>query len=173
MRNERALVHLDDDSQTQRLVAEFFAHRGYRVTPAQNPLEFLARLPHWKERVMLMNLALPEIEGLEVLRRVKAFDGGIQVIVLTEMVPMSTVVESLRSGAEACFFKPLIEMNPLLQAVTCSFRKIERWWQTLDEFSCRRQVAPADLSQALAGLSYDSQFGQGELIPLPTAAPGV
>jgi CheY-like chemotaxis protein len=122
---------------------------------------------------MLMNLALPEIDGIEVLRHVKAFDGGIQVIVVTEMVPMSTVVESLRSGAEACFFKPLTDMSSLLQAVTCSFRKIERWWQTLDEFSCRRQVVPADLPQALAGLSHASQFCQAELIPLSTAVPGV
>jgi CheY-like chemotaxis protein len=172
MRNERALVHLDDDHQTQRMVAAYFAERGYRVTPVHSPTEYLARLPHRQERMLLMDLALPEIDGLEVLRRVKAFDGGIQVIVVTEMVPLSVVMESLRSGAEACFFKPLTEMDLLGQAVTCSFRKIERWWQTLDEFSCRKRVPPDELPQALAGLAHDSQFCPALLTPLSTAVHG-
>jgi DNA-binding NtrC family response regulator len=143
MRHERDVVHVDDDPAITRLVGQALSQRGFRVTPFHNPCDYLAQLPGRRERVVLLDIDMPEMDGLEVLRRVKAHDGAIQVIIVTGIVTMSTVLESLRSGAEACFFKPLASMDPLVDALDGSFRKLERWWDALEEISCRRKQEAA------------------------------
>lgn len=166
MRNDPTLLHLDEDPATLRLVGQSLATYGYRVTPIASPREFLAHLPRHEERVVLMETTFTGIDGLEVLQRIKAFDGGIQVIMLADCVAMSVLMDAMRCGAEACFFKPLTDFSPLVQAITCSFRKIERWWQTLEELSCRKRLPADGLQQALEALSHDSEFCRPELTPL-------
>jgi hypothetical protein len=62
---------------------------------------------------------------------------------LTSLVTMTTVLQSLRWGAEACFFKPLLDVNPLVEALYDCFRKIDRWWITLEELSRQRKAETA------------------------------
>jgi DNA-binding NtrC family response regulator len=166
MRNDRTLLHLDDDPATLRLVGQALAEHGFRTTPLSSPRQLAISLPRRQERVVLMDVALAEMDGLDLLQRIKAFDGGIQVIALTDYVPMTTVMDLMRCGAEACFFKPLVDFNPLIQAVTCSFRKIERWWQTLDELSSRKRLSPEELPRVRSPLAQPSEFCRAELIPL-------
>ena len=46
--------------------------------------------------------------------------------------------DSLRSGAEALYFKPILNFEPLLEILSDSFRKTDRWRQTLEELRMRR-----------------------------------
>ena len=89
---------------------------------------------------MLLDIDMPRINGLELLKEIKAFDGGILVIMLSGIVTQTTVFQSLRMGAEACFFKPLTDAEPLVDAISDCFRKLDRWWNTLDELVRRRNV---------------------------------
>jgi len=49
-------------------------------------------------------------------------------------------LQSLRMGAEACLFKPVRDIEPLVGAIDDAFRKLDRWWQALEELSRRRQL---------------------------------
>jgi DNA-binding NtrC family response regulator len=88
---------------------------------------------------VILDIDMPGINGLDLLREIKAYDGGIQVIMLTGMVSLSTLLQSFRWGAEACIFKPLGDLDPLLEALEDTFRKINRWWTALEELSQRRR----------------------------------
>lgn len=158
MRNARAIVHVDDDPMFTRLVAAQMSRLGFSVAEFHDAAEFLDALPRRHERLVLLDIAMPGIDGLETLRRIKAFDGGILVIVLTGVVEMTTVLEALRCGAEACFFKPLVDIQPLARAVACSSRKIERWWQTLDELAWRRNLGPDAAEEDLIPRHCESEF---------------
>ena len=101
---------------------------------------------------------MPRINGLDLLKEIKAFDGGMQVVMLTGLVTMTTVLQSLRCGAESCFFKPIADIRPLVAGLEACFQKIERWWETLDELSSRRKA------EALSGpATMEAVFAQAAL----------
>jgi DNA-binding NtrC family response regulator len=143
MKIPKTVVHIDDDPAATALVAAYLAEEGYQVAELHNPCDYLAQMPRRGERMVILDIDMPEMDGLEVHRRIKAFDGGIQTIILSGVVTMATVMELMRDGAEACFFKPLDGPEALLEAVNCGFRKMERWWLALDELSRRRKAEAA------------------------------
>lgn len=139
--NERkqTLLHIDDDPNMLRIVAQLLSSHGYDVISLDDPTRLQRELLTRDCRVVLLDIDMPQANGLEVLREVKRHDGGIQVIMLTGLVSMNTVLESMRLGAEACLFKPVTDVGPLLDALEAAFRKSDRWWRTLRELSSRRK----------------------------------
>jgi hypothetical protein len=53
---------------------------------------------------------------------------------------MTSVLESMRRGAEACLFKPLNDVAPLLKTLDAAFQKIDHWWDTLQDLTSRRKT---------------------------------
>jgi len=135
----RSILHIDDDSDSTRLVAQRLKARGYTVDSLNDPGESIGRLIGNRHRVVLLDVDMPEHDGLSLLKEIKLHDGGIQVIMLTGLVTMSNALQSLRWGAEACFFKPLADIDPLAMALEDAFRKLDRWWHTLDDLTRRRR----------------------------------
>jgi CheY-like chemotaxis protein len=136
----RRILHVDDDPQITNLVSKYLAAYGFETAAIHDPCQVIQQLPRFQERVVLLDIDMPRINGLELLKEIKTFDGGIQVIMLTGLVTMTTVLQSLQLGAEACFFKPISEIEPLAEALSDCFRKIDRWWTTLDDLSGRRKT---------------------------------
>jgi DNA-binding NtrC family response regulator len=136
--SEKAVLHIDDDPQVSRLVAARLQSHGYQVTSLTDPRTALRELMQNQWRVVLLDIDMPSISGIDLLREIKAYDGGIQVIMLTGIVSMNALLQSFRFGAEACLFKPLSDYAPLLDALEDTFRKIDRWWDALEELSQRR-----------------------------------
>ena len=137
MRVPRRILHVDDDPQITSLVAHLLTRYGFTVAAVHYPCEVIRELPRFQERVVLLDIDMPRMNGLELLKDIKTFDGSIQVVMLTGMVTMTTVLQSLRMGAEACFFKPVADAVPLADALNSCFQKIDRWWVALDELSSR------------------------------------
>jgi len=137
---ERAVLHIDDDALVTRLVADRLERHGYQVMSLNDPNEALKELVQNQWRVVLLDIDMPAINGLDLLREIKAYDGGIQVIMLTGLVTLSNVLQSFRWGAEACLFKPLGDFQALLEALEDTFRKIDRWSHTLEHLSQHRDA---------------------------------
>ncbi|MBN2022133.1 MAG: response regulator [Pirellulales bacterium] len=138
MNPTRMILHVDDDPQITRLIAEHLHNAGYEVTSLNDPTQAMKELISSQHRVIVLDIDMPRINGLDLLQEIKAYDGGIQVIMLTGVVTLTTVLRSFRLGAEACFFKPLLTPEPFLEAVHDVFGKIDRWWATLEDLSHRR-----------------------------------
>lgn len=139
--NRRTILHVDDDREFTALVAEYLGAAGFEVDSLHNPLEALTAIRREQYRMVLLDIDMPEKSGMHLLSEIKAYDGGIQVIMLTGLVNVNTLLESLRCGAEACLFKPFGEENQLIDTVTDTFRKIDRWWYSLRELTQRRNGA--------------------------------
>lgn len=91
-------------------------------------------------RIVLLDIDLPTLSGLQLLEQIKQHDGGIQVIMLTGLVSMATILESLRRGAEACHFKPLDDVAPLVESLEATVAKLDCWWRTLRDMTSRRRL---------------------------------
>lgn len=135
----RTVLHVDDDPAVTRLVASQLQLQGYRVVSLNDPTDVLNTLMRQQIRVALLDVDMPGINGLDLLKQIKTHDGGIQVIMLTGLVSLSTALAALRWGAEDCLFKPITSFDPLLVALGDTFRKIDRWWKLLYELCQRRR----------------------------------
>lgn len=158
MNVRRRILHVDDDPEITDLVAAYLADYGYETTPIHDPTQVIQQLPKFQERVVLLDIDMPRINGLQLLTEIKEFDGAVQVVMLTGLVTMTTVLQSLRMGAEACFFKPITDIEPVVNGLEACFRKIERWWATLDDLT-RRRKTEAESTAA----TVDSRMAQAAL----------
>ena len=133
MENKRIILHVDDDPDQRRIVSALLEHHGYVVESASDAEEATSKLAETSIRVVLLDIDMPGKDGLTLLKEIKQWDGGMQVIMLTGLERMSTILQSMRWGAEACIFKPLTDPTQLLEAIEAAFAKIDRWWVAVHE----------------------------------------
>lgn len=131
MKNFQSVLHVDSDLSALRSVESYLTKQGYQVESLEEAERALDVLLEKDIRVVILDLQLPGMSGLDLLSQIKEENAGIQVIALTSPVSLSSVLESMRGGAEACFFKPLVDFAPLEAALEASFQKNRRWWTTL------------------------------------------
>ncbi len=139
MNYSRTILHVDDDPLITRFVAARLRAIGYEVTSVNDPRQALDEHELSQQRLVLLDIDMPHISGIDLLGQIKAINGGTQVIMLTSMVTMSTVLKSYRMGAEYCIFKPILDMDLLIEAIDSTFLKIDHWWSALERLSIERQ----------------------------------
>ena len=156
---KKTILHVDDDPQITRFVAHHLCKAGYEVTSLNDPEAVMETLGKSQHRLVILDIDMPRINGLDLLRKIKSVDGGTQVIILTGLVSMQTALRSYRWGAEFCFFKPITDFGPLRQAIEAVFWKIDQWWLAIDYVSQQKRSssdsppAPTQDSVSLPWLS--------------------
>jgi len=101
-----ALLLVDDDDAFRAVMAGELGHRGFEVTVASSGEEALRKLAAEQPDVILLDLQLPDMTGLEVLREAAKESPGSEVIMLTGHGSMDTAVEAIRMGAFDYVSKP-------------------------------------------------------------------
>jgi DNA-binding NtrC family response regulator len=151
----KLVLHIDDDPDFLKLAAYHLQKEGYEVVSVQDPQKAMESLLRSGARVVLLDIEMPGKDGLTLLREIKLRDSGIQVTMCTGMVSMQTVLRSTSLGAEGLLFKPLSDVKKLSEAVSISFRKIEKWWESLAEWKAiNASIRPlATSSPTVAALS--------------------
>jgi len=102
----RILV-VDDEEGIRSFVAEALATDGHAVTQAADGREALRRLAEHGFDLVLTDLKMPGIDGMEVVRRVRAEQPEVEVIVLTAHGTVDTAVEAMKLGAFDYLQKPV------------------------------------------------------------------
>jgi signal transduction histidine kinase len=110
MTDKRVLV-ADDSEAIREMLGSFLANLGYHTdltTDGQTAIDLFKVHPY---DVVICDLQMPRIEGLEVLARIKALDPDVQVIILTGYATLETAIKALRLGAYEYQFKPVDDME--------------------------------------------------------------
>jgi signal transduction histidine kinase/DNA-binding response OmpR family regulator len=100
------LLVVDDEPSIVDILQEFLGSMAYEVHVARSGEEALQRLPQVQPDVVITDINLPGISGLELMRQAKARDGEVAVIVLTGHVSAASAIEALRQGAYDYVTKP-------------------------------------------------------------------
>lgn len=149
MNASRTILHIDDDEVIIRLTSRQLEKLGYTVVPVTDPTQAIDRLISSGARVVILDLQMPSVDGIELLEDIKAYDGGVQVILLSGTVDLLTALQAMRRGAEACVFKPINEFEPLQTAIEAACQKLDRWRESILDLERRRSEAKALASQPL------------------------
>jgi two-component system cell cycle response regulator DivK len=103
----RALV-VDDYDDAREMYAEFLAFKGFRVVQAENGLQAVALAASVLPDLIILDLALPDIDGIEVTRRLKGTPAtaGIPIVMLTANTQSRMLEEARKAGCAAVLVKP-------------------------------------------------------------------
>ncbi len=108
MTKEKAKIFVfDDDADSLASVAAALRRDGFDVHPFGDPREGLARLAAEGGDVVLTDLRMPGLTGLDVIRRVADENPGVPVVVLTAFGTVESAVEAVRAGASDYLMKPV------------------------------------------------------------------
>ena len=101
------LLVIDDDAVTRELLTEVLQGEGYRVAACDSGRGALERATDERFDLAVTDVRMPEMDGIELTRALKACCPGIQVIVMTAFGSVETAVEAIRHGAFDYVSKPM------------------------------------------------------------------
>ena len=100
------IVVIDDDRTIQATLSAVLTRHGYEVRVGQNAAQGRKRIAEAKPDLVLLDLGLPDADGLDVLRELKAEHPEVPVIVLTANDSLANAIESIKLGAFHFLAKP-------------------------------------------------------------------
>ncbi len=153
----RILV-VDDDCLTREMTRDALEEEGFRVDLGSSGAEALnliqGNVPY---HVVITDLSMPEMDGLELMERIKAANPGVDVIVLTGHASLESALQALRLGAADYLHKPV--RGP--EIVHCVKRAINRRGLLSENESLRGWVQALESSRVLTS-SLETQ----DILPL-------
>ena len=107
MHEHLRILVVDDDAGTAETLGDILEAKGYEVEIASGGLQALALVQAKQHDVIFLDIKMPQMNGVEVLRRVKAMRPGSVVIMMTAYALPELMAEAERLGAQAILAKPL------------------------------------------------------------------
>ncbi|MCG8605873.1 sigma-54 dependent transcriptional regulator [bacterium] len=102
-----SILAVDDEADFVQTLSSILQRSDYRVDTSSSGFEALQMLSLAQYDLVLLDLSMPLISGIETLKRIRKIDPGLPVIILTADSKVETVVEALKIGAYDYFPKPL------------------------------------------------------------------
>ena len=118
---KRNVLVVDDEPQIARVLKTALSSQGYGVRTASDGEEALLEMRNWSPDLLITDLRMPRMDGLELCRRVRK-DSRIPIIVLSVKGEEKIKVEALDAGADDYITKPF-SMNELLARVRAALRR--------------------------------------------------
>ena len=128
------LLVVDDEEIILNIAADVLENEGYQVKTESNPLKALEMVKKEKFDFVLTDINMPEMNGLEMVKKIQEIDADIGTIFMTGYANLETAKEAIQTGAYDYIMKPF-ELNELRAAVTKAVEKR------------RQQVAKSDVGK--------------------------
>ena len=124
---KRILV-IDDDPKISKALTEFFNPDHFEINSILKGSEAIKTLPNLSPDLILLDLKLPDMSGLELLKRIKEKDSDQPVIVITGYSSAQSAMECVKEGAYEYISKPfrMDELNNLINKVLNKTEPVEK-----------------------------------------------
>jgi len=120
----RILV-IDDDEDIRKVLSEILKDNGYNADSAETGGEALRKAEKKFYNLALIDIRLPDIEGIELLTKIKETKPKMRKIIITGYPTLKNAVEALNKGADAYIMKPL-DMDKVLATIKEQLKKQRR-----------------------------------------------
>lgn len=107
----------DDAAFMRMMIKDILTKNGYNIAgEAENGAKAVEKYVELKPDLVLMDITMPEMDGIEALKRIKAADANASVIMCSAMGQQAMVIESIQSGAKDFIVKPF-QADRVIEAV--------------------------------------------------------
>ena len=121
------ILVVDDEPSHRRMIEAVLEAEGYEIKQAESGQTAIAAVEDRFFDLVIMDIRMPKVGGIEALKKIKEISPGIPVIIMTAYASVDTAVEALKSDAYDYLTKPLdIEELKMLVAKTLRFRQLEQ-----------------------------------------------
>jgi len=105
-RQEFRLLIVDDERVVRDSLKEWLEDEGFQVDTAESGMEAIEKLTKESFNLMLLDIKMPGMDGVEVLKRSKEINPGLPVVMMTAYATVETAVEAMKIGAMEYLMKP-------------------------------------------------------------------
>lgn len=120
------ILVVDDERSHRQMIEAVLAAEGYEIAQADTGQAAIDAVTEKFYDLVIMDIRMPELGGIEALQKIKTISPGIPVIIMTAYASVGTAVDALKSGASDYLTKPLdIEELKILVAKTLRINQLE------------------------------------------------
>ena len=107
----------DDAAFMRMMIKDILTKNGYNIVgEAENGAKAVEKYAELKPDLVLMDITMPEMDGIEALKKIKAADANASIIMCSAMGQQAMVIESIQAGAKDFIVKPF-QQDRVLEAV--------------------------------------------------------
>lgn len=149
------ILIVDDEKRVRDEIEEFLLDKHFKVFTASRPSEAYRLLEEKPVDIMLLDIKLPEEDGLSVLKKVKESHPSVEVIMISGHGDMSSVIDAMRNGAIDFFQKPfrLPEINNAIERTTRFINLQNKLKEVEKNYDLLSKELHNDIGQKLIGKS--------------------
>ena len=117
MNTPQTVLIIEDEAKLRRAVAAYLEDSGYRILEAENGREGIARIAAHQPDLVLTDLRMPEMNGIEVVTWMQQHCPKTPVIVISGTGDQHAVDTSMAAGAKLYLTKPIVDLSELEVAI--------------------------------------------------------
>ena len=125
------ILLVDDNKEIASTISQFLELHDYSVDICHNPRQAIDLMAENLYKIVLSDIQMPGMSGLELLKALKTRSPTTIVIMMTGFHDQSMVVECLENGAHDFLVKPIRPMELLVEVIAESEKKVARWLAAL------------------------------------------
>jgi DNA-binding NtrC family response regulator len=149
------LLIVDDDKDVLNDITNALEPSGYSCTKTTNPLEAIALYKQSRFDVVISDVRMPEMSGIELLKEIKNFDAKAAVIIITAFGDLETAIAAINSRAYAFFGKPInfAELITTLRQIEIELQEkpqSDKDYENLEQEHKKLKIAFGALSEVLS-----------------------
>lgn len=111
------ILIVDDAAFMRMMIKDILTKNGYNVVgEAENGAKAFEKYNEVKPDLVLMDITMPEVDGIQALKNIRASDAGAKIIMCSAMGQQAMVIESIQAGAKDFIVKPF-QPDRVLEAV--------------------------------------------------------
>tara|TARA_B100000378_G_C17810612_1_gene330686 strand:+ start:184 stop:606 length:423 start_codon:yes stop_codon:yes gene_type:complete len=123
---ELSILVVDDDENIRMVLHQSLEKEGYHVSTAKNAEEALNTLQRSFFHVVITDIMMGEMSGVELLQQIKEMNSLMQIFVMTSHSTLPHVIQCMQGGAYDFFEKPL-KIEDILISLGEASRRAARW----------------------------------------------
>jgi len=134
------ILIVDDEEEFRELTSKRLEKKGLKVKAAESGEKALEILEHSYTDVVLLDVKMPGMDGIETLRRIRAMKPLVEVVLLTGHASVDSGIEGMKLGAFDYLMKP-IDLEPLLEKLTDAYEKKRLHQEKIEQAEIKRNLS--------------------------------
>ena len=124
---KQRLMIVDDEEELAKALERVLVLEVYDTVSVTCPIKALEMIKQKKIHIVLTDIVMPGMDGIELLAAIRSFDPLVQVIMMTGYSTMDKTVQCLEHGAIDYLIKPFSSFDEVIEAVKLAEGKLNRW----------------------------------------------
>lgn len=128
------ILIVDDETSIRTLLTEHLKKQGHQIYTAENGLKALQLLEEHKIDVIISDIIMPELDGVELVKRVRVEYPITRIIMMTGFVSIDNLLICVQNQVDTVIFKPFRKLDEFTTAVEKSLKHLKHWQHKLNEY---------------------------------------